>query len=178
MPEATAGMVGYERRNPRALILLVCFAWGLILGFVVYIETPSFAQNQVKQEEIDKKEDEKLKNEQKNNVPEIAKVPVINRMSKSPFPGNEIDIPVNSVPTPPIDDDDEKKIVNIRAVPDTAPVAVNFSAGLNGSTTYRPLKPVKVEKPAPKVDFKAKPAGSAPKKAVTINEVDPPELDE
>lgn len=169
--------LGSERRNIRPYILGLCFFWGVLLGFLVYINTPSFAQNQeevLRQEAI---EAARRKAAERANPRPVTQAPDFKAVDRNPAMVVDVD---NMIKKP--DEDDSliyppKSDNNLRAMPEPMTVALNTSWGLTGKTTYRPLKPVMVEKKAPVVDFTARPAPTSAK-PVNINEIALPELDD
>ena len=152
--------LGCERKNIRPYILGLCFFWGMLLGFLVYINTPSFAQNQEKVLRQEAVEAEQRRATERENPRPVTQAPDFKAVDREPAVIVDVDplikqVDIDSLMPPKPDN-------NLRAVPEPMTVAINTSWGLTGQTTYRPLKPVKLEKKAPVVDFTTRPAPPPP----------------
>lgn len=166
----------YEKKSPRPYILGFCFLWGLILGFVIYLKTESYAQKEKTEQAIKQQQlQDQKKLEEKKNAEKITKTPDFSKIKKNQVSPVDID-----QMTKPVDVNnlifEEKKNQSLRKPPEPQRLTLNSKWGLTGMSTYRPIKPVKLVKPAPKVNFNPpKPAGRT-KKPVNINDVELPEL--
>lgn len=165
---------GRERHNIRPIVLGVCFACGLIFGFVFYLVRPSFAEQ-------DKQEEQKLADQKPKKPVEKPKPTVaapgftsINKANDAPLPK----LAVEKVDPDELTTERDRASEGMRAIPEPQTLPINFDTGLSGKTTYRPLPPVKREKPVPVVNPAAKPVPAAGRKPVNINEIAPPELEE
>lgn len=167
---------GYrDRHNIRPLVFGACFICGMILGFVSYLASPSFAQTQKVQDEKDEETERQKEQEAQKKVKPVPTAPAFTAVDKNLPAPTELALP----PKPATDIEDERDTAkgDLRAIPEAQPVAMGYDIGLTGRTTYRPLPPVKVEKPAPAVDFK-RPAVGPGGKPVDINNVALPEIED
>ncbi len=167
----------YEKRSLRPYILGICFVWGLFLGFIFYLNSESFAQ--VQKEQLKKEEEDRriAEEEQRKKAKPVTKAPELKKIEAETAPTVAID-----EITKPIDQSrflpEGKTGQSLRPIPEPVELAMNPKWGLTGMTTYRPIKPVKLTKKAPKVDFSSQPKPSQPKKPVNINEIDLPEFND
>ncbi len=165
-----------DRRNIRPIILSVCFVCGVILGFISYLASPSFAAKQEVQDAKDKAEDARKEAQLKSQVKPVQAAPDFVSVDKEVAPVPELNIPVKNKGD--FDSERDPAKGELRAAPEAQAVAMNYDTGLTGRTTYRPLPPVRVEKPAPAVDFNKRPAAAPGGKAVDINNVALPEFED
>lgn len=167
-------LISHERQNFRPIVLGLCFLCGLIFGFIFYIATPSFARKQAESEaqariiEAEQRSTRKVGEEPVQTVPSIVGLD----RTKSDEP-----LVLEVDPSKTVIEDDPATKGDMRKMPEPLAVAMSFDTGLSGRTTYRPLKPVKVNKPAPEVDFNTRAVSPTPI-AGKVGEAELPELDD
>lgn len=174
---------GDYRRNIRPIILIGCFIWGLVLGFLAYTNSETAAQILEIAEIREQKETEKLQEElQEQKNQEVAQVEEFKKTDEVETPPE----PVNILVKPEITIEEDRIIEpDFREAPVIQALSLEELPGLSGQTIALPVKPVEPVA-APVGNITTDGAGNLPKprrnpfaeEDVVLDNVAPPELDD
>ena len=174
---------GDHRRNIRPIILIGCFIWGLVLGFLAYTNSETAAQileiAEIKEQRENEKIKEKLDAEKTQEVAQVEEFKTTEEVEEPPEPVSVLARPEVTI--------EEERIIepDFRSIPEIKALTIEQLPGLSGVTVQLPVRPVApVAAPVKRITDNGGSSQRKPQRnpfveeSVVLDEITPPELDD